>query len=252
MHYPSFTVAGHRGAMAHAPENSRQSFLLAEDAGASEIELDVRCTRDGTLIVLHDDTLDRVAASADGRGLGPVADLDFSTVRTVTLDSGEPPLTLAEAFEITRITIQVEIKELRAVEALGAFMRRHPEFAERTIFTTFDPESLYAIARAVPDVPRGIIVPEYPKAAAQRSAIDDLLRRAGADIFHCGWNGLTRQVVDKFHAEGYGVRGWPVREPDDMLRAVELGVDGITSDDPSVAWAWHRECRRYHEAHAGS
>ncbi|MFD5213887.1 glycerophosphodiester phosphodiesterase [Microbacterium sp. NPDC058345] len=227
--------------MAHAPENSEESFRRAEEAMVSEIELDVRCTSDDVLIVLHDDTLDRVAADPRDRGLGPVALLSFDDVRAVILNSGRPVLTLAEAFAATTVRLQVEIKERRAVPALAEFMRAHPGHADRTIFTTFDATALEEVSRLAPGIPRGIIVSDYPDGAEARHAIDALLARAGCDIFHCGWQGLTAEVVDRFHEAGLGVRGWPVRNQDDMRRALALGVDGITSDDPEQAWSWYRE-----------
>lgn len=239
MEYPEFSVVGHRGAMAHAPENSEQSFRLAELAGVSEIELDVRCTADDVLIVLHDSTLDRVAADGDGRGRGPVADLSFDDVQGVILDSGRAVLTLAEAFEATRVRLQVEIKELRCVNALAAYVRTHPEHADRAIFTTFDWAVLDEVARLLPEVACGIIVTQYPDGADERANIDALLARTGSDIFHCGWQGLTAQVVSRFHHAGLGVRGWPVRTHEDMTRAIALGVDGITTDDPDQAWGWY-------------
>lgn len=241
MDYPTFSIAGHRGAMALAPENSRRSFVVAEESGATEIELDVRCTAEGVLIVLHDETLDRVAADDSGRGLGLVAELSFERVKSVVLDSGEPVLTLEEAYAATTVTMQVELKDRRSVPALSAFMSANPHHAARTFFTSFDEDALHDAYRLVPQVPRGIIVPEYPAMPTAAQDIAALLERTGSDIFHCGWRGLTQDVVDAMHEAGLGVRGWPVHTPDDMRRAIELGVDGITSDDPGLAWTWHQE-----------
>lgn len=230
--------------MSHAPENSVQSYALAERVGVSEIELDVRCTLDDVLIVLHDATLDRVAASDRGVGLGPVAELTFKEVRDVQLGSGRSVLTLEEAYEATTVPLQVEIKERRCVEQVAAFMLRHPEHAARSLFTSFDADALADLFASTPFVPRGIIVHDYPSEEQYPEGIEALLERTGSDIFHCGWRGLTRDVVDAMHDAGFGVRGWPVKTMDDMRRAVEVGVDGITSDDPALAWSWHRQAMR--------
>lgn len=244
MHYPEFSMVGHRGAMAHAPENSVEAFVLAECVGALEIELDVRCTSDNELIVVHDDTLDRVVADDSGRNLGPIADLTSAEVRAVTLKSGFPALTLEEAFAATTVTIQVEVKERRSVGALADFMTRYPECAARSIFCSFDADALEELRELAPQIPRGVNVLSYPRSVDERAAIDVLIERTGSDIFHCNWIGLDKSIVDKMHAAGLGMRGWPVKSYDDMKRAVEFGVDGITTDDPELGWQWHERATR--------
>lgn len=234
-------IAGHRGAMAHHPENSLESFAAAEAAGADEIELDVRRTRDGALIVLHDATLDRVALDDSGRGLAPVAELTYDEVRAITLDSGRPVLILDEVYAATTITLQVELKDPACVEELAAFFHDHPDRAARTIFTSFHADALERAQELMPGIPRGIIVFGHPSADAYPEGVPELLRRTGSAIFHCGWPGLTRDVVDAMHDQGFPVRGWPLRDPADMERAIALGIDGTTSDDPALARTWYEE-----------
>ncbi|MFC7621061.1 glycerophosphodiester phosphodiesterase [Microlunatus sp. GCM10028923] len=234
-------IAGHRGAMAHHPENSLESFAAAEAAGADEIELDVRRTRDGVLIVLHDATLDRVALDSSGHGMPPVAELTYDEVSAIMLDSGRPVLTLEEAYRATKITLQVELKDPGCVEALAAFFDDHPDRAARTIFTSFHADALERAKELIPGIPRGIIVFGHPSAEEYPEGIPALLRRTGSDIFHCGWPGLTREVVDAMHADGHPVRGWPMRDREDLERAIALGIDGTTSDDPALARSWYEE-----------
>jgi glycerophosphoryl diester phosphodiesterase len=240
MTLPRFSVVGHRGAMAHAPENSVESFLLAERAGADEIELDVRCTADDVVIVLHDPTLDRITADQDAQGLGPVAELSYEQVRAVRLDSGRPVLTLAEAFEATTVTLQVEIKERRCVNALADLMATHPQYASRCIFTSFDADALEDLTELAPQVPRGLLVTDYPS-DLEPEEVMALLARTGSSLFHCGWQGLTRGIVRWMHEAGVGVRCWQLRTLGHMRLAVDLGLDGITSDDPGLAREWYRQ-----------
>lgn len=232
------TIAGHRGAMAHAPENSLQSYALAESVGADEIELDVRMTRDGELVVLHDSTLDRVAADERGKNLGEVANLTMAELAQVQLTSGRSVLRLEEAYAATSITMQVEIKAPHCVQALATFMRQNPQHAQRTLFTSFRASALKALKELLPEVPRGIIVKQYPVTDKYPEGLATLLETTGSSIFHCGWQGLTSELVDSLHADGYGVRGWPMRTTEDMARAIELGIDGTTSDDPALARSW--------------
>lgn len=242
MRYPTFSVVGHRGAVAHAPENSVESFLRAEGAGVDEIELDVRCTGDDVVIVLHDPTLDRTAADEEGKGLGPVAGLTFEQVRSVRLDSGRPVLTLREAFEMTSVRLQVEIKERRCVEPLARFLAENPQHANRCILTSFDPGVLEDMARLAPQVPRGLLVDEYLEGHGEEMRM--LLARTGSSLFHCGWPGLTAEVVREMHDGGIGVRGWQLQTFEHMQAALNLNLDGITSDDPALAREWYDQLTR--------
>jgi glycerophosphoryl diester phosphodiesterase len=243
--HPVFTIAGHRGVLAHEPENSLKSFARAEEAGADEIELDVRVTKDGVPVVVHDPTLQRIAADpTQAAAAAPILDATLADLRAILLDSGRPLLTLAEAYEATTITIQAEIKDPASVYEVAEFYTRRPQDAARTVFTSFDFGPLAALAVLLPHVPRGIIVPDYASAEAFPGGVESLLQRTGSSIFHCGWNGLTSDVVETMHRAGLGVRAWPVRDREDMVRAVRLGVDGITSDDPALARSWYREAIR--------
>lgn len=238
---PDFTVVGHRGAMAHAPENSIESYLLAERSGANEIELDIRITRDGVPIVLHDATLARVAATPGPLTDTPVSELDLAQLRTVTLDSGHPVLTFAEVLDATTVQLQVEIKDPDAVPALAQLVLNRPEDAKRVCFTSFQSEALFRLQQHAPSVPRGIIVSRYADAENHELGLDGILEATGSSTFYCGFDGLTATEVKRLKEAGYQVHAWPLRAPADVRRALELGVDGGTSDDPGAAAQWLAE-----------
>ncbi|MGG7104285.1 glycerophosphodiester phosphodiesterase [Rhodococcus sp. 24CO] len=238
MRSESFTLVGHRGAMAHAPENSIASFRLAEEMGVDEIELDVRSTADGVAIVLHDATLDRTAADDSGRGLGPVAELTFDQIKNIELDSGRGVLTFDEALDTTTVTLQVEIKAIEVVPELERIVVARPEDAQRIQFTSFSAEALLAVAEAAPFIPRGLIVSSYPSADAHPAGVESVLAATGSGAFYCGWNGLTAELVRDLHEAGLQVHAWPLRTPADAVRALELGVDGTTTDFPADAREW--------------
>lgn len=233
-----FTIVGHRGAMAHAPENSVESFLLAEELGADEIELDVRLTADGAAIVLHDATLDRVAADESGRGLGPVANLDLDRLRAVQLDSGHPVLTFDEALDATTVTLQVEIKTPAVVPEVARIVAARPADTGRVRFTSFRPEALRLLAEYAPTVPRGLITLGYPDEQRRPGGIEAVLAETGCSAFFCGWDGLTAALVDRVRGLGYEMHGWPLRGPEDVGRALAFGLDGGTADDPGAARSW--------------
>jgi glycerophosphoryl diester phosphodiesterase len=110
MRHPSATtilVAAHRGAHAHAPENSLAAFQEAIDIGADVIETDARQTRDGELILMHDDELDRTTD-----GSGRVGDKTLAEIKKLHLSNGQAVPTLAEALDLVagRIFIDLDIK----------------------------------------------------------------------------------------------------------------------------------------------
>src|SRR5947208_876598 len=117
---------GHRGAAAYAPDNTVASFLRALEIGVDMIETDVRVSRDGELVLAHDDEL-----GPKGRRLS-VAKSDWAELRELDLGQGERPLILEEAFEIVRgrcgLMIDLkgeEFEELlvRTIQRSGLLMR---------------------------------------------------------------------------------------------------------------------------------
>lgn len=232
-------IVGHRGAMTHEPENSLSSYALAEAVGVDEIELDVRLSKDGVLFLLHDDTLDRTAGDDSARNLGPAAELTIEQLQNVVLDSGRGVVTLAEMYEATTTFIQLEIKDPAAVPHLATFFEQHPEYAQRTILTGFNPDALRRCSELMPTIGRCIIVTSLDKAEAFEGGLYGLLDHTRSTRFACGFPGVTRELVDELHERGLEFHVWPMRTLEDMRRAVELGADGTTSDDPALARAWY-------------
>lgn len=236
-------IVGHRGAMAHRPENSLASYALAEEVGVDEIELDVRLSKDQALFLLHDSTLDRTAGDDGARDLGPAAELTIAQLETVVLDSGRGVVTLAEMYDATHSPIQLEIKDPATVPHLARFFQGHPEHAKRTILTGFNADALHECATLMPDIGRCIIVSALDRAEGFEGGLNGLLAHTRSTRFACGFPGLTRELVDEIHELGLALHVWPVRTIEDLRRAVELGADGVTSDDPAQARAWYDQVR---------
>lgn len=234
-------IVGHRGAMAHLPENSLASYALAEQVGVDEIELDVRVSADGELFLLHDATLDRTAGDDSARGLGPVAELTLAQLQGVVLDSGRGVVTLAEMYDATSTFIQLEIKDPATLPLLARFFEERPADARRTALAGFDADAIRLAGELMPHIGRQIIVSDLAKAEAFEGGLWGLLEHTGANRFACGFPGLTRELVDELREREIEVHVWPMRSIDDMRTALALGADGTTSDDPAQAFAWRDE-----------
>jgi len=231
-------IVGHRGAMAHLPENSLASYALAEQIGVDEIELDVRLSKDEQLFLLHDSTLDRTAGDDSARGLGPVSELTLAQLQAANLDSGRGVVTLAEMYDATRAFIQLEIKDPAVVPYLARFFEERPADAARTALTGFDADAVRSAAELMPGIGRQIIVTELARADEFEGGLWPLLEHARVTRFACGFAGLTSELVDELHARGIEVHLWPMRTIEQMREAIRLGVDGTTSDDPAQAIEW--------------
>jgi glycerophosphoryl diester phosphodiesterase len=216
-------VTGHRGVMGSEPENTLRSFRRAVEYGCDEIELDLRVTSDDRLVVLHDATVDR---TTDGRG--PVEQFSFDELRLLDAGSGERIPTWAESVAAIGVRIQAEVKAARAVPLLVESLQGDPELAARTMVTSSHAEILLAIRRAMPSASTGLIFGRTPDVADVLA----LTRAAEAGTALCGIAGLTVEAVAELHREGLVVTAWPVPDAETFARAVELGVDGVTTDYP--------------------
>ncbi|MFC9693930.1 glycerophosphodiester phosphodiesterase [Kribbella sp. NPDC056951] len=237
-------ITGHRGALGTEPENTLRSFRRAVAEGCGELELDLRVTADGQLVVLHDATVDRTT-----NGTGEVATMTYAEVRRLDAGRGQRVPTWDEVVsavdrhqaemdvvtnrpEIGRyrrpVRFQAEVKAPAAVPLLADSLRADPDLAARTLVTSFHPEILLAVRRAFPGVTTGRI---FGRTTPDVLA---LTREAEATWALCGITGLTSAFVGELHAAGLSVTAWPVPDAATLQQAVELGVDGITTDNPHL------------------
>ncbi|WP_218192334.1 glycerophosphodiester phosphodiesterase [Brachybacterium vulturis] len=234
-------IVAHRGAMTHALENTIAAFQLAEQLGCRELELDLRPSADGRMVVIHDATLDRLAAHEDGRGLGAVAAMTLEELQRVPLRDGHRLHTFEEVCAATTAGLEVEIKDPAVVPLLAAFLKTRPEVVQRMRLTSFRAEALVQARELLPQIPRGMIVHRLPVTEKHPEGLDALLERTGASTLLSGWEGLTADAVAAQHAAGRRVHGWPLRTAEQMARAVAIGVDGTTVDDPQAAFEWYQQ-----------
>lgn len=218
-------ITGHRGALGTEPENTLRSFRRAVADGCDEIELDLRVSADGELVIMHDATVDRTTS-----GSGEVACLTLDELRALDAGLGEQIPTWSETVAAVGVRFQAEVKAEAAVPLLAQSLKSDRALAERTLVTSFHPEILLAVREAFPDVTTGHIfgrTPSVPEVITRT-------RAARADWSMCGIAGLTAEGVAELHAAGLSVTAWPVPDPQTLTKAAGLGVDGITTDNPHL------------------
>ena len=227
-------VWAHRGASAHAPENTLEAFELARSAGADGIELDVRLDRDGTVVVFHDRDLQRLC----GRP-GCIEELSADERKTLRVRGAAVP-TLEDVFHMLGdLDVNVELKSNRPgrnaalVEATANVIRRSGR-ADQVLVSSFDPFSLLQFYRLLPEVALAFL---FGRDQALPIRSGWLGRAMGASVLHPEHTLCTAETVKAWHTSGRPVNTWTVDEASELRRLDELGVDGVFTNDPAHALA---------------
>ena len=219
-------IIAHRGASAHAPENTLAAFQLALEQGADGIELDVMLSKDGHLVVIHDDTVDRTT-----NGSGKVRDLTLSELRQLDAGFGETLPTLAEVFERFggKFLINIELKNYSAMldrlPLTVAELVLERGLAGDILISSFNPFNLPRFHRRVPESPCGLLT-----LPGKATGLTSWLFRM--DALHPYYEDVDVPLVEKEHQKGRQVNVWTVDEPSEIRRLAMLGVDMIITNDP--------------------
>lgn len=229
-------IWAHRGDSAHVVENTLGAFRRAREVGADGVELDVRLTGDGRLVVFHDDDLRRLA----GRGEA-IDKTTYARLREVRLDGGEQVPTLDEVFEVVGpdLLVNVEIKSTRlggagrTVElALQAIDRAGA--ADRVIISSFDPFALVFARRRAPAIARGMLFHRGEPLPIREAWIAPLV---APSALHPESVLCDRKRIDNWHRRGYAINAWTVDDPKLLATLARVGIDGIFTNDPGLARA---------------
>lgn len=223
-------IIGHRGASADAPENTLAAFALALEQGASAIELDVRLSADGWPVIIHDTTVDRVAAPDTGR----VDSMTVAQLQQLDLGQEQTVPTLDDLFEALgpQPLYNIELKSLGAgdvgLEAAVADRIISHHLESRVLVSSFDPLSLRRMRQHVPEhVPLGFI---HHSGAARL-----LCRALPLRAIHPHATLVNETYISWARERGYLVNVWTVDDPDEMIRLAGLGVDGLITNKPALA-----------------
>ncbi|MCB9675791.1 MAG: glycerophosphodiester phosphodiesterase [Alphaproteobacteria bacterium] len=237
------TIIAHRGFSAVAPENTMAAFEAAAAMGVG-FELDVTLSKDGEVVVLHDDTLDRTTT-----GSGVPADFTLAELQALDAGSwfspefaGEKLPTLRDVLAKLgdRVQVDIELKSTKPREPLARAVVKIVEEAglvDRVLVTSFDPYLLEAVKDANPAIPRGQLTSRFRDTklsfVAKYVLRHMLLNRRSAPSTILLEHPLARRHrVWRLQRRGYAVWCWTVNEADDMQRMLDVGVDGIITDHP--------------------
>jgi glycerophosphoryl diester phosphodiesterase len=208
------------------PENTLRSFTRAELEGLDRIELDLHLSKDGALIVMHDETVDRTTD-----GSGAVADLTLAELRGLDAGLSERVPVFEEVLDALDKPIQAEIKDIAAARVLAGVLRER-DALDRVDVLSFHDEALREVRELLPDA-RTVLVAEGPLGA-------DIVPRAqavGARLVSLELRRISRALVRECHGAGISVIAWTVNTPADLALAHALELDGAVTDMPAIARA---------------
>jgi glycerophosphoryl diester phosphodiesterase len=245
-------VIAHRGFSGIAPENTPSAFRKAIEVGADMFELDVRESRDGELVVIHDPTVSR---TTDGRGA--VSHMSLSELRVLDAGSwfsqefaGERIPTLEEVLTLARrrTLVDVEIKTDAVMDSSAGGivddvleLVRDLGMEREVVLSSFDPGAL-ARARSLSAEIRTASF--FDPRLSGASSPGEFMESVRSDGFVVSREQLSDATVARCHADGRPVWVYTVNELADLRRMVEMGVDAIITDRPDRLVALLRDRAR--------
>jgi glycerophosphoryl diester phosphodiesterase len=237
---PAPIIFAHRGACAHAPENTLAAFKLAEEAGAPAVELDVKLSLDGEVMVIHDPDVDRTTGSTGRVNQMSCADLQKLDAGRFFSESfkGEKIPLLENVFELLegRLLINIELTNYTSprddlVEKTAACVVRCG-MQDQVMFSSFSSTNLLKARKLLPDVPTGLLLLEGSAGWLTRSFF---ARFFLPEIIHPFHTDATPAFIQREHKRNRRVNVWTVNDPAEMKLLFQANVDGIFTDDPALA-----------------
>jgi glycerophosphoryl diester phosphodiesterase len=236
--WPYPTLFAHRGGGNLAPENTLAAMLAGYASGYRAVEFDAKLTRDGVVMLMHDETLERTT-----NGKGRFRDWDAKAL--TKLDAGR---WMGEAFEGEEIPLftdvldflhtqnmvaDIEVKPCagreavtgRAVgEALKHFLQMHPSAAPRFFASSFSVEALRALRAALPLLPLSFLAEQYTADA------DATIAEFGCSIFASDHAALDQKLVAQMHRQGVAVMAYTINDVERAREVLSWGTDAIFTD----------------------
>lgn len=227
----------HRGASAVCPENTMAAFRKSLELGATGIETDVQMTKDGGLVLIHDETLNRTTTGSGyvkDKTLGEILELDAGSWFGAKF-SGEQIPTLEDLLDLLQeqdTILNIELKngvflypgmEEKVIAAVREF-----NMSDRVIFSSFNHYSLAYCKSLAPDIKTGILYME----GLYRPW--DYAATLGANALHANHYAVLPDFVAEATKHGIAYHPFTVNDPARMAYLIEAGVSGIITDYPDV------------------
>lgn len=231
-------VWGHRGASGYAPENTLDAFALAAEQGAEGIELDVQLTKDGQLVVIHDETIDRTS-----NGTGWVKDYTLAELKKLNFNRTIPGYkkvsipTLEEVYEMfqgNQKKINVEIKTgiifYPGIEEKVLDLTAEMALEDRVVYSSFNHQTMVNMKRLNPQVTCGLLYEDG------HLNMDRYCQELGMDALHPAlYNLQYKGFPEACKQKQIPLHVWTVNEPEHINLTYQMQIEAIITNYPDRA-----------------
>ncbi|UEX90957.1 glycerophosphodiester phosphodiesterase [Staphylococcus ratti] len=235
--FKSFKVVAHRGFSESYPENTREAYQAALGRHIDMLEIDLHMTKDGALVAIHDDTIDRTSNSK-----GAIKDFTLETLRDFDFGSWKGLNHKAELMTFDEVltlcknyskTLLVEIKTPKnypGIEKAVLQKIKNQQFPlHRIIIQSFDTKSIQTFHTLAPYLTLGVLISKR-KYWLKQPPYKDIATYA--DYINPNYKLINRKFIKRAHQEGLKVIPYTVNDIDDAKKLIKLGVDGVITDAP--------------------
>lgn len=241
-------VYAHRGYSGKYPENTMTAFKKAVETGCDGIELDVQLSRDGVVMVIHDETVDR---TTNGRGFvrnltcKELKNLDASKVRRKKFSFMQIP-TFDEYCQwvkdtglFTNIELKTSVYYYKGLEEKTVNIVKKYGLEKNVMFSSFNHLSLIRVKQLAPQIPCGALVSKggIGNAGYYCSSF-------GFEYYHPDFSGLTKKVADDCRTKGISLNVWTINEIGALEQLYDWGCEGVITNYPDDCKRW-LEARKY-------
>jgi len=228
---------GHRGFSGNYPENTKLAFQKAiETPGCDGIEMDVHLTKDGELVIIHDELLDRTCVNMKGY----VKDYTLDELKKADLSfrfagQVEPQriMTLREYLELlepTRLITNIELKTgifvYEGIEKKVLDLVREFDMVDRIIISSFNHYSVMRAKAICPEIKCGLLTESWILNPGK------YVKNAGVECYHPIFYNNTKEIVEEIKKEGIEINTWTVNTETDIRAMISVGVDTIIGNFP--------------------
>lgn len=231
-------IFGHRGASAEAPENTLEAFALAIEQGADGIELDVQMTKDGQLVVAHDETIDRVS-----NGTGAIRNYTLQQLKQFSFHRTHPEYkeakipTLEEVLQLIKpsnLLVNIELKTgiywYDGIEKAVVELVQKMGLEDRVIYSSFNHYSVQKVKQLCPKAETAYLYSDVIL-DIEKYAKDTDVDGLHPALYHV----KMADFLKRYQNSGLCVRVWTVNEEEDIRFLIEQRVDAIITNEPKKA-----------------